>query len=95
MTVEDQEKLCNEKFKAIFKAIKKIEILVDSIHNLTMSVNDIANSLKYIEADNKLNKKQIEKLKEDKINKYNELAKIITTAIISILIGYIAKGVGL
>ena len=95
MTVEEQEKLCNEKFKAIFKSIKKIDELVNSIHALTISVSEIANSLKFIEAETIANKKNIEDLKREKVNKYDELIKIITTAIISILIGYIAKGMGL
>jgi len=95
MTVEEQEKLCNEKFKAIFKSIKKIDELVDCIHKLTISVSEIANSLKFIEAETTANKKNIEELKHDKINKYDSLMKIVTTAVISVIIGYIAKGVGL
>lgn len=95
LTVEEQEKVCNEKFKTLFKAIAKIDSLVDSIHTLTISVGEVANSLKYIKEETITQKNQIELLKHEKINKYNNLIKIITTAVISVIIGYIAKGVGL
>lgn len=95
MTIEEQEKVCNEKFKAIFKSIKKIESLVDSIHTLTLSVGEIAHTLKFIEVELKQNKIDIADLKNDKLEKYNKISQMVATAIISAIIGYVLKGIGL
>lgn len=93
MSCENQQKdICNEKFKTIFKTLQKIEKIVENVQELTISVNNIANSIKTIAENDKEQNKRISKIEHKDSDRYEYIIRIVISNIIGIAIGYMLKG---
>lgn len=94
MSCENQQKdICNEKFKGIFKTIEKIEKIVENVQELTISVNNIANSIEKIVENDKEQNRRITKIENKDVDRYEYIIRIVISNIIGIAIGYLfSKG---
>lgn len=89
-TVQQQEAICQEKFKTLFKSQDRIETIIEKIQNLTISINTLTADIKKIiekqlEADTKI--KKIEKKESDKYEMIkNCIITGIATAILTLIL---------
>lgn len=95
VTIEELKASYDEKFKTLFNKIEKIETLTDNIHKLTLSINDIAHSIKTLSEQTKKNTKEIDALQNVDAEKYRNIIGYITTLIVGAIIGYILKQIGI
>ena len=90
---EQQKDICNEKFKTIFKTLQKVEKIVENVQELTISVNNIANSIKIIAENDKDQNNRIAKIEKKDTDRYEYIIRIVISNIIGIAVGYMfSKG---
>ena len=86
---EQQVKICDEKFKTIFKTLDKLEKNIANIHELSISVNNIANSVKLLAETTKEHNERLNNIEKREGEQFNYIVKQIVSAIIGITVGYI------
>lgn len=95
MSIEELKASYDEKFKTIFSQLAKIDSTTNNIHDLAISINNVANSVKILSEQTKKNTDDIEEIKMIDSKKYRELFKNIGSLLLGIIIGYIFKQLGL
>ena len=95
MTVEELKASYDEKFKTIFNNLSKIETTTTNIHELALSINNVANSVKILSEQTQKNTEDIELIKEVDSKKYRQLMQNIGSLIVGAIIGYIIKQLGI
>ena len=95
MTVEEWKASYDEKFKTIFNNLSKIETTTTNIHELALSINNVANSVKILSEQTQKNTEDIELIKEVDSKKYRQLMQNIGSLIVGAIIGYIIKQLGI
>ena len=95
ITIEELKAGYDEKFKTLFNNLSKIETTIINIHELALSINNVANSVKLLSEQTKKNTEDIELIKELDSKKYRQLMQNICSIIIGAIIGYIIKQVGI
>lgn len=85
----EQVKICDEKFKTIFKTLEKLEKNIDNIHELSISVNNIANSVKLLAETTKEHNERLNNIEKREGEQFNYIVKQIVSAVIGITVGYI------
>lgn len=93
--VEELKARYDEKFKTIFNYISKIENTTDNIHELALSINNVANSVKILSEQTKKNTEDIESIMQQDAKKYKNLMQNIGSLILGAIITLILKQVGL
>lgn len=86
--MEDEHKRQN-------KRIDKLEENQKQINDLTLSVKELALSVKFLVEDKKDHDERIEALENRDGEKWRDVTKSVMTVIIGIVIGYIATQLGL
>lgn len=89
MLVEEQEKICNEKFKTIFNTLEKLEKNIGNIHELSVSVAEIALSVNNICETIKKQNVRLDNLESQKSKMLDEITKIILSSVIGAVVGFI------
>ena len=89
MLVEEQEKICNEKFKTIFNTLEKLEKNIENIHELSVSVAEIALSVNNICETIKKQNVRLDNLESQKSKMLDEITKIILSSVIGAIVGFI------
>lgn len=89
MLVEEQEKICNEKFKTIFNTLEKLEKNIENIHELSVSVAEIALSVNNICETIKKQNVRLDNLESQKSKMLDEITKIILSSVIGAVVGFI------
>ena len=95
MSIEELKASYDEKFKTIFVNMQKIENTTNIIHELTLSINNVANSIKTLDEQTKKNTEDIETIMNYDAKKYRQLMQNIGSLILGLLIGYIFKNIGI
>lgn len=95
MSCENKQiEICNEKFKTIFKNLQKIEKIVDNVNELTISINNLANSVKILVENDKSQNERISRIENKAGERYEYIVRIVISNIIGIAIGYLfSKGI--
>lgn len=87
--MNEQVKICDEKFKTIFKTLEKLEKNIDNIHELSISVNNIANSVKLLAETTKEHNERLNNIEKREGEQFNYIIKQIVSTVIGITVGYI------
>ena len=95
ITPEELKASYDEKFKTLFHKMERIEKLTDNIHQLTISINEIAHGIKTLSEQTKKNTQDIDELQQADAIKYRNIIGYITTLVIGAIIGYIIKQIGI
>ena len=95
ITIEELKASYDEKFKTIFNNISKIEITTTNIHELALSINNVANSVKILSEQTKKNTEDIENLMQIDAKKYENLMQNIGSLILGAIITLVLKQIGL
>ena len=95
ITIEELKASYDEKFKTLFNNLSKIETTTTNIHELALSINNVANSVKILSEQTKKNTEDIELIKGIDSKKYRQLMQNIGSLIIGAIIGYIIKQLGI
>lgn len=95
MSVEELKASYDEKFKTIFNNILKIENTTNNIHELALSINNVANSVKILSEQTKKNTEDIENIMQQDAKKYKNLMQNIGSLILGAIITLVLKQIGL
>ena len=80
-TVEQQEAICQEKFKTLFNSINKMDAVIEKIQNLTISLNNLAGDIKTIIEKQIETENKILKIEKKEIDRYEMIKNCIITGI--------------
>lgn len=95
ISVEELKASYDEKFKTIFNNISKIENTTNNIHELALSINNVANSVKILSEQTKKNTEDIENIMQQDAKKYKNLMQNIGSLILGSIITLVLKQIGL
>lgn len=94
--MEENEKLLIEtvqRSKSNQRRIDEIEKKVDTIQNLTLSVNKLAINMEQMLNEQKKQREDIDTLKSEPANQWNSMKRTAFTAVISTLAGGLTVGI--
>lgn len=83
--------VCQEKFKAIEKRLDIIDKLVEKIQNLSISVESLAQSSKFIVEKQVEQNKRLDSIEAFGFAKYKGIVKALVFALIGAVITYLFK----
>lgn len=95
ISIEELKASYDEKFKTIFNNLQKVETTTNNIHELALSINNVANSVKILSEQTKKNTEDIENIMQTDAKKYKYLMQNIGSLILGAIITFALKKVGL
>lgn len=95
VSVEELKASYDEKFKTVFNNISKIENTTNNIHELALSINNVANSVKILSEQTRKNTEDIENIMQQDAKKYKNLMQNIGSLILGSIITLVLKQIGL
>jgi len=92
---EEYVKRMEQEHKGINARIKDLEASVEKIVDLTIAVNNMANSIEAMVKEQKRQGKQIEAIESRDGERWRSVSGYVITAIIGIVIGFVFKQLGM
>lgn len=89
------EAVCSERMKRIEERVDKIEVIQEEIHNLTISVERLAMTVKTIAESQKEHDQRLDNIEGRDAKMWQDMIKTAITGIVGILIGYALKQIGI
>lgn len=95
ISIEELKASYDEKFKTIFNNLLKVENTTNNIHELALSINNVANSVKILSEQTQKNTEDIESIMKKDAKKYENLMQNIGSLILGAIITLVLKQVGI
>ena len=96
---DEKHKVIDKRFDTIEKRIEKQEVLTEQIHQLTLSLQSIAQETKDLRKDfNAIipaMQGQIKDLEAKPIRRYEKITETIIVIIISVVLGFVLASIGI
>jgi len=92
---EEYVKRMEQEHKGINARIKDLEASVEKIVDLTIAVNNMANSIEAMVKEQKRQGEQIEAIESRDGERWRSVSSYVITAIIGIVIGFVFKQLGM